>query len=124
MVLMLSNHEILTPTPGRWGDNFMGPWETLNFHLPPLGELSQMEGLKFSTLFYGEGGDGRGCNRVFSTGGWRESILTGPKLLISPIGKVFPIDSPHQRFIPPNPLNSTFLLKTFFQSRIMTSKMH
>ena len=112
------------PHPRKMGGQFYGTLGDLKFSPTPLGELSQMEGLKFSTLFYGEGGDGRGCNRVFSTGGWRESILTGPKLLISPIGKVFPIDSPHQRFIPPNPLNSTFLLKTFFQSRIMTSKMH
>ena len=40
-----------------------------------------------------------GANTVFS-GGWRESLS--------------PVYSPHQRFVPPNPLNSAFLLKIFF----------
>ena len=61
---------------GGGGGNFIGLWETLNFHLP-----------------WG------GANTVFS-GGWRESLS--------------PVYSPHQRFIPPNPLNSAFLLKIFF----------
>ena len=45
---------------GRLGDNFIGPWGTLNFHLPlgaggvgGLGGLSQMGVLKFFT-FEGE----------------------------------------------------------------------
>ena len=37
---------------GRLGDNFVGPWGTLNFHLPLWG-LSQMGVLKFFT-FEGE----------------------------------------------------------------------
>ena len=47
------------------GGSFIGPWGTLDFHLPLGGELSQMGGLKFSTLL-GRGqqgflywGDGR-----------------------------------------------------------------
>ena len=39
--------------------SFIGPWGTLNFHLPQ-GGLSQMRGLKISTLFWGGGGGGGG----------------------------------------------------------------
>ena len=61
-------------------------------------------------------------NRVFSTRGME---VVPPPLTKNysslPPGKVFPVDflhqmliPPHQGFIPPKPLNSTFLLKIFF----------
>ena len=51
-------HHEAVPT-GEWEGDFIGPWGTLNFHLP-LGRLSQW-GVEF---FCGGGGD-----RVFSTRG-------------------------------------------------------
>ena len=61
------------------------------------GWVQFLGGLKFFTLL--EGG----------TTGF--SLLKNYSSL--PPGKVFPVDSPHQIFIPPS-LNSTFLLKIFF----------
>ena len=92
------------PLLGRW-DNFMGPWRTLNFHLPLWG-LSQMGELKFSTRFWGD-------SRLFSNGGTERVLpLLAKSYSFLPPEKVFPEDSPHQifipihqRFIPPNPLN-------------------
>ena len=103
---------------------FFGPWGILNFHLQlDGGGLSQMEGLKFSTLL----GDN---NKVFSTGGMEGvPTLLAKNYSSLPPGKVSPVDSHHQIFIAPTkglfprtPLNSSFLMKKFFQSSIMTSK--
>ena len=89
---------------GRGGD-FIRPLGTINCHL----SLSQMGGWQFSHFFFG----GRGDNRVFSTGNGGIPSLTSQKLLIPPAGKGLPRRlpppnsyCPHQRFIPPNPLNS------------------
>ena len=71
----------LSSPPGRWGDNFFGPWGTLHFHLPLVWWLSQMGSSTFSTLFLG----GRSAY---------------------------------------SKLNSTFILKYFFQSCIMTTEMY
>ena len=87
------------------------------------GGRSQMEGLRFSTLL----GDN---NKVFSTGGMEGvPTLLAKNYSSLPPGKVSPVDSHHQIFIAPTkglfprtPLNSSFLMKKFFQSSIMTSK--
>ena len=71
------------------GDNFIGPWGTLNFHLPLRG-LAKW-GFKFSTLFAGD-------NRVFSISGMEGA----------------PQPPPTHPLPPPNSLNSTFPLKIFF----------
>ena len=93
----------------------------LNFHLPLGGQeggggwLSQIGGLKFSKLWVGN-------NKVFSTGEMEgvPPLLTKNSSPLPP-GKVSPADFPCHIFIPPtkgssppNPLNSTFLLKIFF----------
>ena len=128
---MWSKGSTCNPPLKTMADNFIGPWGTLDFHLP-LGVLIQMGFLKFSSHFR-EWWRGWGHNKVFSTcGGWMESVLHWPKISypshrerkILPRPPLPNCYSPHQGFILPNPLNSTFLLKIFYQSMIMTSKMH
>ena len=88
----------------------------LNFQLPLMGMAKW--GFK---ILHTLGGD----NRVFSTGRMEGVPSPLAKNYSSlPLGKVSPVDYPHQIFIPPtkssfptNPLNSTFLLKTFFSEQ-------
>ena len=89
-----------TVSPGRWGDNFNGPWTTLNFHLP-LGGLSQMRFLKSFTLFGGRQRGflyWRGCGvsvphlaKIYSSSPTKKLPLTRvtPKFLF-PTPKVHP----------------------------------
>ena len=104
------------------GGHFCQALGDLKFSPTPRG-LSQMGCLKFSTF----GGD----NRVLSTEGYRESLPHWPKCLIPPTRKSLPSSLPPPNFYLPSPkvhspsqLNLLFLLKIFFQSSIMTSKIH
>ena len=54
---VLQVHGILPP--GRWGDNFIRSWRTLNFHLPLEG-VEPNGGFQNSLTFFYGGGDNRG----------------------------------------------------------------
>ena len=97
------------------GTIFLGLGGSQIFTYNWRGGLSQMGGLKFSTLL----GDN---NKVFSTGG-----MEGVRTLLAknysslPLGKVSPVDShhqifiaPYQRFIPPNPTKFKFSNEKIF----------
>ena len=74
-------------------------------------------GLKIFHTFFGGGEQGF----LF----WGIEGAPCGRLLIPPTGKSLPSRLPLPEVHPPNPLNPTFLLKMFFfQSSIMTSKMH
>ena len=75
-IYMLQHNQTWTgnPHPKKMGDNFIGPWGTLNFHLP-LGRLSKMWGLKSFTLLRG--------------GTTRLSLLGGMGVSTSPTGQKF-----------------------------------
>ena len=74
------------------GANFIRPWGTLNFHLPMEG-LSHGVFTIFHTFFGGGGFLYWGMEGVPPTLTKNYSSL--------PPKKVSPLDSPHQRFIPP-----------------------
>ena len=101
----------ISPTLERWEDNFIGPWATLNFYLP-MGELSQMEGLKFFTFFLG------GITAFFPYGRMVGSpSLTGHKLThLSPTRNSLPVDS--QSLIYTKPTFHETLTKIFFLQKL------
>ena len=100
--------------PGRWVDNFIAPWGTLNFHLLLWGVGAQPnKGFKiFHDFFGGE------IQQGFLCCGYRGSHShhspTGQKLLLPPTKKSLPsrlpipnFYYPHQIFIPPHDITPT-----------------
>ena len=88
IALLTKNQTYLwNPPPGRWGDNFVRPWETLNFHLP-LGGLAKWGG---------------GVKILHTFGGMTTGFsLLGDGGSPSPTGqKSLKNYSPHKRFILP-----------------------
>ena len=80
----LQDHKAWNPLPQKdWGDNFIGPWGTLNFHLP-------LGGLVGGAGFYLLGGMGG----VLPPLAKNYSSLPDQE-------KSLPVDSSHQRIIPP-----------------------
>ena len=101
----------------RVGDNFIGPWLALNFHLTLRGGLSQVEGLEFFTYLE------RGQQGFLSWGtmeGGSPPPLAKKFIIPSPTGKVPPPPSrlPPQNFYPPskqqfscyNPIKTSYLV--------------
>ena len=83
--------------PRKMGDNFIGPWGILNFHLP-LGVHSQIRGLKsFTFFFFGGGGGQQGF--LYWGHGWGPTPHGQKSTHPSHTRKSPPVDSP-QIFTP------------------------
>ena len=109
------NHGI---PPGRWWDNFFGPWGILNFHLQLERGAQPNGGFK---IFHTFGGQQQGF--LYRENGGSPYPI-GEKLFIPPTGKSLSsrlpppnFYCPYQRFIPPNPTKFKFSIEHFFSEQ-------